>query len=86
MWWNDLDTYFENKTGRRALGDGTLTGGWMSVTVTVRAEVTTHLWLDVPVVHLHVHYLHEFDSRGQFLDLLLSVEFKINRKIAPIRL
>lgn len=56
----------------------------MSVTVTMRAKVTAHLWLDVPVVHLHVHYLHKFDSRGQFLDFLLSIEFKIKRKIASI--
>lgn len=52
----------------------------MPVTVTVRAEITAHLWLDVPVVHLHVHYLHEFDSRGQLLYLLLSVEFKNKAK------
>lgn len=43
----------------------------MSVAVTVRAEVAAHLRLDVPVMHLHVHYLHEFDSRGQLLNLLL---------------
>lgn len=39
--------------------------------VTVRAEVTAHLRLDVSVVHLHVHDLHEFDSRSQLLNLLL---------------
>jgi len=36
----------------------------MSVAVAVRAEVTTHLRLHVPVVHLHVHDLHEFYPRG----------------------
>lgn len=46
----------------------------MPVAVTVRAEVTAHFRLDVPVVHLHVHYLHEFDSRGQLLDLLLGAQ------------
>lgn len=44
----------------------------MPVAVTVRAEVAAHLRLDVPVVHLHMHYLHEFDSRGQLLNLLLT--------------
>lgn len=61
---HDLGTYFENEAGRRALGDGTLPGGWMPVTVAMRAKVTTHLRLDVPVVHLHVHYLHELYPRG----------------------
>jgi len=61
---NDLGTYFENKTGRRTLGDRALAAGWMSVTVAVSAEVTTHLRLDMPVVRLHVHNLHEFYPRG----------------------
>jgi len=53
----------------------------MPVTVTMRAKVTAHLWLDVPVVHLHVHDLHEFNLRSQFLDLLLSIEFRISEKL-----
>lgn len=56
---NDLGIYFEDEAGRRALGDGTL-----AVTVAVGAEVAAHFRLDVPVVHLHVHYLHELNSRG----------------------
>lgn len=35
------------------------------------AEVATRLWLQVPVVHLHVHDPHELDLRRQLLDLLL---------------
>lgn len=44
----------------------------MPVAVAVSVKVTTHLRLDVPVVHLHVHNLHELDARRQLLDLLLK--------------
>jgi hypothetical protein len=43
-----------------------------STALAAAAEVAAGLWLQVPVVHLHVHDPHELDLRRQFLDLLLK--------------